>query len=127
MLERVISVLLVLVGLVNFVPIVGVISGEALSKAYGIDLPEGDLLILLRHRALLFGVIGALIISSAFVRHLQVAAMIAGLVSMVGFLVLALSATGYGEKIHGVVVADVVASVLLLAAIGLKLAAADGR
>lgn len=124
--ERLISALLIVVGLVNFIPIVGIVSAQALSRAYGIELPEGDLLILLRHRALLFGVIGALIISSAFLRHLQVAAMIAGFVSMVGFLILAFSAGDYGERIHGVVVADAVATVLLLTALGLRMRSLHG-
>jgi hypothetical protein len=112
--------------LVNFVPIVGVLSAEALSRAYGIDLPRGDLLILMRHRALLFGIIGALIVSSAFLRHLQVAAMSAGLASMVGFLILALSVGGYGAKIQGVVVVDVVATVLLVIAIVLRASSSSG-
>ena len=124
--ERVISVLLVVVGLVNFFPVIGVLSAEALSKAYGIELPKGDLLILMRHRGLLFGIVGTLIISSAFMRHLQTAAMVAGFVSMVGFLVLAFSAGGYGAKIQGVVVADIVATVLLVIAMGLRATTSNG-
>lgn len=124
--ERIISILLIVVGLVNFLPVFGIVSAAALSKAYGIDLPQGDLLILMRHRALLFGIVGALIISSAFFRHLQVAAMVAGFISMVGFLILAFTADGYGDKIQSVVVADIVATLLLLVAIGLKLSTSNG-
>lgn len=124
--ERVICVLLVVVGIINFLPVAGVLSAETLARAYGIDAPEGDLLILMRHRALLFGIIGSLIIASAFYQHLQTAAMIAGFVSMVGFLLLALSAGGYGEKIQGVVVADVAATVLLVAAFVLRRVSQSG-
>ena len=124
--ERVISALLILVGLINFAPVFGVVSGQALSNAYGIAIPEGDLLILLRHRALLFGIVGALIVSSAFFRELQVAAMLAGMVSMCGFLVLAFGAEGYGEKIHSVVIADVAGTALLAVAIVLRVFYSNG-
>jgi len=124
--ERIISALLVVVGLINFLPILGVLSAEALANGYGINPPRGDLLILMRHRALLFGIVGALIISSAFLRHLQVVAVIAGFVSMTGFLLLAFTAGGYGEKIHSIVIADIVALVLLLIVVALRLSRSDG-
>lgn len=44
---RLISAALILVGIVHIIPVVGVVSAEALSKAYGIKLVRGDLLKLL--------------------------------------------------------------------------------
>jgi len=113
--ERIISGLLIAVGLVNFLPVAGIASAEVLTSAYGIVAPEGDLLLLLRHRALLFGILGAIIIASAFRRHLQPAAIAAGLISMLGFIGLALAAGDYGARIHNVVLVDVVASAGLVA------------
>ena len=121
--KKLVSALLVVVGLVNFLPVIGVLSAENVARAYGIDVPEGDLAILMRHRALLLGIVGALILSSAFLRYLQPAAMIAGLVSMMGFVVLAFTAGDYGDQIHSIVIADVVATVLLLVAIALRVGA----
>ena len=112
--ERLIQALLVAVGVVNFLPVAGLLGAETLANAYGIAAPEGDLLILMRHRALLFGIVGALIIASAFRRHLRPAAIAAGSVSMIGFIILALD-TGYGAKISTVVWIDVVASMALVA------------
>lgn len=118
--NRVVSALLISVGLVNFLPVAGVLSAQVLASAYGIPAPAGDLLILLRHRALLFGILGALIIVSAFRRHLQPAAILAGLVSMLGFIALALGPGEYGAELRKVVIIDAIALVALAAAAFLR-------
>ena len=120
MMKRAVSVLLVIVGFINFFPIVGFVSADMLVALYGIDAPQGDLLILLRHRALLFGLLGALIIVSAFRKALQPLAIIAGFVAMMGFIVLAFLDPNRGEKIQAVVNIDVVAIFLLAVVVFLK-------
>jgi hypothetical protein len=110
-LERAISAVLVIVGLINFVPIIGVTSAEVLATLYGIPSLDGDLLLLMRHRAVLFGVLGGLIIASAFRRHLQTAALVAAFMAMSGCVVLALMAGNIGVKIQNVMWVDVVAVV----------------
>ena len=114
--ERVVVVILLAVGLVNAIPVVGVTSAAVLERLYGLGGLDGDLLILMRHRALLFGVLGGLIAASAFRRHWRGAAVAAGLVSMVGFVVLALLAGEYGASLRSVVVIDVIASAALIVA-----------
>ncbi len=116
----VISALLVTAGLINFVPVAGVLSADILASAYVIQAPEGDLLILLRHRALLLGILGALIFVSAFRRHLQPAAILAGLVSMLGFIAFTLASGEYGTELRGVVIMDVTAMTALAAAAFLR-------
>ncbi len=111
--ELAISVILVLVGLINFGPVAGVFSSQTLSKAYGIDEPTGDLALLLRHRAALFGIVGGLIIVAAFVEPLQVAAVIMGYLSMLSFVALAASVGPVGAKLTRVRNIDVAAIVLL--------------
>jgi len=113
--ERIILGLLIVVGLVNFLPVAGILSVEILANVHGIAVPEGDLLVLMRHRALLFGILGAIAITSAFHRHLQSTAIVAGLISMLGFIGLALSAGEYGPKLHKVVLVNVIAAVGLVA------------
>jgi hypothetical protein len=118
--KHIVSALLIAAGLINFLPVAGVLSAEVLAAAYGIQAPEGDLLILMRHRALLFGILGALIIVSAFRRHLQPAAILAGLVSMLGFVALALASGDFGAELRRVVIIDVIALVALAAAAFLR-------
>ena len=111
--ERLTKIILVLVGLVNFFPVIGLTSSEKLASLYGIDAPGGDLLILLQHRALLFGVLGAIIICSAFRHHLRRAAVIMGFLSMLGFIVLLLLSNNYGGKLWTVALVDLIASIAL--------------
>lgn len=114
MLERTIFVLLIAAGLVNVLPVAGVLSASIFADAYGIAAPEGDLLILMRHRALLFGIVGGVILTAAFRRHLQPTAIIVGLVSMLGFIVLAVISKEFGSKIHNIVMVDAIASLALV-------------
>ena len=110
-----IAAALLVAGLINLAPVIGVISADQLEGMYGIPLANGDLVILMRHRAILFGLLGGLIIYSAFRESLQSLACIAGLISMISFIVLAYAAGGYGEALNKVIVADVIGSVALIA------------
>lgn len=112
--------LLIIVGLINFIPITGVASADTLARLYGIPAPQGDLLILMKHRALLFGILGALILASAFRPHLQNTAIICAFASMIGFIILALLEGTYGPEIKKVITADIIGLILLSAAIALK-------
>ena len=114
--QTLVRAILLVVGLVNAAPLVGVASAEALAGLYGIQHLDGDLLILMRHRALLFGLLGGLIAVSAFKRHIQPLAILAGLVSMLGFVAIAVLEGEYGAKIAKVVWIDVIASAALVGA-----------
>ena len=61
-----VTLCLIVVGLINFLPLVGVYSAQRLESSYSIVLASNDLIILMRHRALLFGVLGGFILYSAF-------------------------------------------------------------
>ncbi len=113
---RLVAVLFIVVGLINLMPVAGVLSGELLARAYGIDAPHGDLEILMRHRALLFGIVGGLLLAAAFRRHLRFSAIVAGLVSMMGFVVLAWQTGGYGPELTRIVAIDVAGSAGLIVA-----------
>ena len=110
----VISLLLIIVGFVNFMPVVGLFSAERLRQLYGLEFEEKNLVILMRHRALLFGLIGGLMMVSAFRPELQSFAIGMGFVSMIGFVVLARLEGAVNEHLRKVVWVDVVASILLV-------------
>lgn len=86
---------------------------ERLAALYGIALPGADLEILIRHRAVLFGILGLLMIGGAFRAELTGAALGAGIASVASFIVLALSVGGYGAAIARVVAIDAAALALL--------------
>lgn len=118
---KAIPVLLFLVGLINFIPVMGVISAQRLSDAYAIELLGNDLTILMRHRALLFGVLGGFIFYSVFVPGYRSAAMVMAGISMLGFLFFMLHEGGYNAALYKVMVADIVGIVLLAVAVVLHL------
>ena len=113
--ERIMQAVLIVVGLINAAPLLGIESGARLGELYGIAPPAGDLEILMRHRALLFGLIGGLIITSAYRPALRPTAVVIGLTSMLGFIVLALLGDEMGEQIRNVAVIDAFASAALIA------------
>ena len=111
-------IILVIVGLINIAPLTGAVSAATLEAMYEVDLNNGDLVILLRHRAVLFGMLGAFILYAAFHRRLQLSASIAALLSMISFVALVYLQGDGGDAIQKVVRVDLIAitlSVILLA------------
>ncbi|XLY87847.1 hypothetical protein ACK8QS_20175 [Ectopseudomonas mendocina] len=74
-----IAVLLLVAGVIHLLPLVGMLGSERLNALYGIALDEPNLQILMRHRAVLFGLLGALLVAAAFLPALRSAALIGGL------------------------------------------------
>lgn len=115
--SKIITILLVLVGVINFLPVIGVISAGKLGSMYQVAADEPNLQILLRHRAILFGLLGAFIIYAAFHPHLLNLMFVGAYVSMVSFIVLAWQIGGYNEAINKVIIADIIAIVMLTTAL----------
>ncbi|KZY67056.1 hypothetical protein, partial [Oleiphilus sp. HI0067] len=84
-----------------------------LNDAYAIKLVSNDLILLMRHRALLFGILGGFILYAAFEPKYQSAAMLMALISMAGFLVLMLGGGEYNAALKKVMLIDIVGIVLL--------------
>jgi len=114
--EKVVTGLLVLVGIIHLLPVSGVLGVERLAALYGVSLAEPNLEILMRHRAVLFGLLGLLLVYAAFQPSLQPLAIIAGLVSIVSFIAIAWSVGGYNDSVRKVVIADIIAIVALVVA-----------
>jgi hypothetical protein len=64
--EKIVTALLVVVGIIHLIPVSGVLGAERLSALYGVSLNEPNLEILMRHRAVLFGLLGAFLVYAAF-------------------------------------------------------------
>ncbi|MBT8138155.1 MAG: phosphopantetheine adenylyltransferase [Gammaproteobacteria bacterium] len=111
--EKIVTGLLVLVGIIHLLPVSGVLGAERLLTLYGVSLNDTNLLILMRHRAVLFGLLGLFMVCAAFKPSLQPLAFLAGFLSVESFMVLAWSVGGYNEAIRKVVIADVVAVIAL--------------
>jgi hypothetical protein len=115
MLGYLVSGSLVIAGLIHIIPAAGLLGPEKLTSLYGIAFSEPNLAILMRHRAVLFGLLGVFLIVAAFKPAWQIAAFIAGFVSVVSFIWLAWSIGGYNQHVARVFTVDIVALVCLAA------------
>jgi hypothetical protein len=106
--------MLVVVAIIHLLPLSGAMSSERLASLYGLSFDEPNIAILMRHRAVMFGVLGSFMLFAAFRPSFQVAAFVIGFVSVVSFLWLASSTGGYNAAIGRVVAADIVALVCLI-------------
>ncbi|MBB5911708.1 hypothetical protein BJY24_000575 [Nocardia transvalensis] len=79
--------LLAVAGLINAVPVGGAVAIEKAYAAYGISPGGADVEVLLRHRGVLFGILGAGLLVAAFRPGIRSAMVVANAVSFGGFLV----------------------------------------
>ena len=114
-------VALLVAGIIHLLPVPGVMGVSTLARLYGIQVNDPNTAILLQHRALLFGVLGVLMLSAVALPWLRVTALTVALFSAASFIVVAVAVGGYNPAIGRVVVADVVASVLLAAGLAAEL------
>lgn len=109
-----VSAMLLVAGVIHLLPLSGALGSERLAALYGLPFSEPDLEILMRHRAVLFGLLGAFLVFAAFQHALQTAAYIGGFISVISFLCIAWSVGGYNPQVARVVIADVAALVCLV-------------
>lgn len=110
----VVTTCLIVAAIIHLLPLAGVLGSTRLAALYGLDFTEPNLAILMRHRAVLFGLLGAFLLYAAFRPSLQLFAFIAAFVSVLSFLLLAWSSGGYNAQVGRVVTADVVALLALV-------------
>ena len=100
---------LIICGIIHLLPITGVFGADRLAMLYGTSFDDPNLAILMRHRAVLFGLLGTLLVIAAFKPSLQALAFVFGFVSVLSFLWLAWSTGNYSIQINRIVIADLVA------------------
>jgi hypothetical protein len=116
-----VTLALLAAGLVHLLPAAGVLGAQRLAALYGVAIADPSLLLLMRHRALLFGVLGVLMLAAAWSPPLQPWALGAALVSTASFVVLAMGADTLAAPLRTVMWIDVGLAVVLLIALLLRL------
>lgn len=86
--EIVLRVCLVISGIINFIPSILAFFPNKIRQSYGVEIPNANYELLLRHRAISLGIIGGLMIYAAIAKKNYDLVTIVGLVSMVAFVVL---------------------------------------
>jgi hypothetical protein len=101
--------------LIHLLPVSGVTGAAALRRLYAIEVVDANTSILLRHRALLFGLLGVVMLVAIGVPSIRVPVMAAALFSAASFIVVAMWVGGYNAALSRVIAADAVVSALLAA------------
>jgi hypothetical protein len=112
---------LVLVAVIHALPLAGVLGAGKLLRLYGVPVPDANTELLLRHRAVLFGMLAALLGYAAFRPDLHRLALVAGLASVVSYLGLWAIMSGTNAALAVVARVDGVALGLLLVAAAVHL------
>ncbi|MEO1435455.1 MAG: hypothetical protein AAFV80_07955 [Bacteroidota bacterium] len=86
--ELVFRICLFLAGVINVLPALLAFLPDRIPKAYGVAVPNANYELLLRHRAVLFGIVGGVMIYSAVSQEYYTLATQIGLISMLSFVAL---------------------------------------
>ena len=112
------TTLVLIAAAINLTPVLGAITPERMTALYGVDLGDPNLQILMRHRAVLFGIVGGILLVAAFHPPLRTPGYLIGFTSMLSFLLIAWQVDGYSAEIRRVIQVDVV-GIAALAGAGL--------
>jgi hypothetical protein len=107
---------LLLTAFIHALPVAGVLGAGKLQALYGVTIADPNLVLMMRHRAVLFGLLAAMLSYAAFRPALHGIALLGGAISVCAFLALAWSTTGTNTAITRVVWADAVALMVLFLA-----------
>jgi hypothetical protein len=108
--------LLGLVGLIHLLPASGLFSAAQLQRLYAVGPLNDDLVLLLRHRALLFGLLGIFAITATWQTRFWWPAAVMNGISIFGFILLAWPQLGHNTLIDRVFYVDIAAIVALVIA-----------
>ena len=111
--ENLYRLILLISGLVHILPFSFMFFTEQLQKSYGVDISDANLQLLLRHRAIFFGLIGVGMILSAIKKSFYGWASAIGLISMLSFVWLFYQIGGINQQLRSVMLIDVFISAAL--------------
>lgn len=120
MLDKIASVILFLVGIVNIIPVIAFFDISKTAKLYGLPIEGENLTILMRHRGILLAIVGIVLIVSAFKREYRILAISLALLSKIAFVILTFTSPDYNSQIKQVALIDIGAITLLLIVLGIN-------
>lgn len=113
--------LLIAVGLLNVAPAIVFFAPHRSSNLYGIELSDANLAVVMRHRAVMLGLLGAAMIYAAFRREVIVPVVVAALVGKASFLFLVYSTGTTGDELRSVGQFDIAAVACLIVVLAIHL------
>ena len=115
--EKIASIILFIVGTINLLPVIVFFDATRTVKLYGLPIEGESLTILMRHRAVLLGLVGLALIAAAMKPEFRILAIALALISKLAFIFLTFTHSNYTAEIRQVALIDVGAIVLLIAAL----------
>ncbi|MGW0639541.1 hypothetical protein [Nocardia salmonicida] len=107
------SALLAAAGLLNTAPVLGALAPRGMYAAYGITPAGPDLEVVLRHRAVLFAIVGVGLVVAVFRPALRPIAIGANAISFGSFLALVIADGSVGPGLMRVAAADIAGLIAL--------------
>ena len=104
---------LALPALIHLAPLSGVLSAERLEKLYGAKIKDPNVLLAMRHRAVIFGVLGLGLIAAMVWPSVALPVIVGTILSDLAFLVLALMTPDRSPQMTKVLAADVFSLICL--------------
>lgn len=117
--DKIISIILFLVGIINILPLIVFFDSTKSVKLYGVPLEGESLITLMRHRGVLLSLIGWALIFAAFKPEFRIFAVAVALISKLAFIFLTFSSANQTTEVRQVALIDIGAIVLLIAALGI--------
>ena len=102
MLDKIASIILVIVGIINILPIMVFFSPSQTRKLYGISLEGETLTLLMRHRGVLLSVVGVALIVSALKADYRLFVIALAFISKIAFIFLILTSTNHAIELNKV-------------------------
>ena len=116
----VIGGILLLVGLIHILPIAGVMGQQQLQSLYGLNQISQTTELLLRHRAILFFMLGVSLITIAFYPSWHLAGLLVALLATSSFIFLSYGVDGLSPEVKRVVLIDKLCVALVVIALVIK-------
>jgi len=118
--NKIITVLLLIIAAIHLIPVSGSLGAAQLESLYGVAIDSPELDILMRHRAVLFGILGCFFIVAAFRQDYQAPAFIMAAASILTFFFLLFQNDTTSEAINRIALGDIVALICLVLALLLR-------
>lgn len=114
-LSRTIAIaLLVVIGMLTASPSITALNPNSITALYGVALDNEAALLLVRHRQIMLGLLGAMLVCGAFFDSLRMMAITINVLSKSAFLGFSLTASTLTPELQRIVYFDVVSIVFLL-------------
>jgi hypothetical protein len=108
--------ILVVIGVITASPVITALNPNGITSLYNVTFEDDAVLLLVKHRQVMLGVLGVALVYGAFFYHLRIMVITAAVISKLAFVGLCLTTPNLTQGIQRVIYFDTVSIVLLLIA-----------